>query len=196
MLATPRARQNALAFLAGWIGGISVVGALVLLLSSGAGASNDAKPATWVSILELILGILLLALAVKQWRGRPRSGEEAPMPSWMQTIDGFRAPKAAGLAVLLSSVNPKNLLLVVAAAAAIAQTGISGGKQAGAYAVFVFLATIGPGVPIAIYFGMGERSERILDNLRAWMARNNSVIMGVICLLIGAKLIGSGIAGF
>jgi hypothetical protein len=50
------------------------------------------------------------------------------MPKWMQSIDRFRAPKAAGLAVLLAAVNPKNLLLVIAAAAAISQTGVDAGQ--------------------------------------------------------------------
>ena len=61
--------------------------------------------------------------------------------------------------------------------------------------MFVAVATIGPGAPVAIYFAMGERSKAILDELRSWMAQNNAAIMAVICLLIAAKLIGDGITG-
>jgi hypothetical protein len=43
---------------------------------------------------------------------------------------------------------------------------------------------------------MGARGKHILDGLRAWMARENAVIMAVICLLIGVKLIGDAITGF
>lgn len=82
------------------------------------------------------------------------------------------------------------------AAAAIAQTGVSAGKQAIALAVFVAIGTIGPGAPVAIYLAMGERSKRILDELRGWMAQNNTAIMAVICLLIAAKLLGDGVSGF
>ena len=196
MLATPRARQNGLAFVLGWIAGLAGAGAIVLLLSSGADASDQGSPADWVNVLKLILGALLLAVAAKQWRGRPKGDREAEMPKWMHSIDEFRPPKAAGLAVLLSAVNPKNLLLVVAAAAAISQAGTSAGNQAVALAVFVLIGTIGPGAPVAIYFAMGERSKRLLDDLRAWMAQNNAAIMAVICLLIAAKLIGDGISGF
>jgi threonine/homoserine/homoserine lactone efflux protein len=195
MLATPRARGNGLAFLVGWVGGLAVVGTVVLLVSSGAEASESGAPADWVSWLKIVLGVLLLGVAVKGWRGRPRAGEEAPMPGWIQAIDTFRPPKAAGLGVLLSAVNPKNLLLVVAAAAAIAQTGASAGSQAVALAVFVLIGTIGPGAPVAIYFVMGERSKQVLDDLRGWMSKNNAAIMAVICLLIAAKLIGDGVTG-
>jgi threonine/homoserine/homoserine lactone efflux protein len=195
MLGTPRARTNGPAFVLGWILGLSLVGAVVLLAASGAGATDNGEPATWVSILKLVLGALLVLVAVRQWRTRPRRDEDAAAPKWMQTIDEFRPGKAFGMAALLSGINPKNLLLTVGAASAIAQTGISGGEQAIALAVFVVVGTLGPGAPVAIYFAMGERAKDLLDGLKSWMSTHNAAIMAVLCLVIGAKLIGDGIAG-
>src|SRR5690349_10271767 len=57
MLATPRARTNGPAFLLGWIVGLGLVGTIVLLASSGADASEDGAPATWVGVLKLVLGV-------------------------------------------------------------------------------------------------------------------------------------------
>jgi threonine/homoserine/homoserine lactone efflux protein len=116
------------------------------------------------------------------------------LPAWMKTIDTFTPAKAAGMGVLLSAVNPKNLILVVGAAAAIAQTGAGAVDQAVALAVFVLLGTLGPGVPVGIYFLMRDRAADILGNLRGWMARENATIMAVLCLIIGAKLIGDAIS--
>ena len=82
--------------------------------------------------------------ALRQWRGRH---EEHATPKWMRAIDAFTPVKALGMAVVLSAVNPKNLLLTVAAAAAIAQTGIAAGEQAIALAVFVVLGALGVGGP-------------------------------------------------
>lgn len=194
MLSTPRARSNGPAFLAGWLIGLSVVGTIVLLVSSGAGASDAGRPATWVGVLELILGVLLLLVALRMWRRRPRSGEAAALPSWMRTIDGFTPARSLAMGVALSGINPKNLLLTVGAASAIAQTGIGTGEQAVALAVFVLVGTLGPGLPVAIYFLAGERSEKLLDELKRWMGAHNAAIMTVLCLLIGAKLIGDGIS--
>ena len=50
--------------------------------------------------------------------------------------------KAVGAGAVLSGANPKNLLLAVGAAAAIAQTGIGSGDQAIAYVVFALIATV------------------------------------------------------
>jgi threonine/homoserine/homoserine lactone efflux protein len=195
MLATPQGRINGPAFLAGWIVGIAVLGTIVLLAASGASASDHGAPATWVSIVKIVLGVLLLALAAKQWRGRPRGDAEPELPAWMKTIDTFTPVKSIGMAVLLSAINPKNLLLVVAAAAAIAQTGVSTVDQAVALAVFILIATLGVGAPVAIFFLLGARATKILGELHEWMARENATIMAVICLIIGAKLIGDAIAG-
>jgi hypothetical protein len=35
----------------------------------------------------------------------------------------------------------------------------------------------------------------VLGGLKDWMGRHNAVIMTVLCLIIGAKLVGDGIAG-
>ena len=103
--------------------------------------------------------------------------------------------KSLGAGAFLSAANPKNLLIAVAAAAAIAQTGIPGGEQAIAYAVFALVGTVGVAAPVVIYFALGERAGPILDRLKRWMAHNNGVIMAVLLLVIGVKLIGDGIAG-
>jgi threonine/homoserine/homoserine lactone efflux protein len=195
MLGTPRARTNGPAFVLGWVVGLSVVGTIVLLASGGADATDDGGPAGWVSTLQLLLGLLLLLIAAKYWRGRPRGGAQPEMPAWMERLDTFTPARAAGFGVLLSAVNPKNLVLVVAAAAAIAQTGASAGAQAVALAVFVVIGTLGTGVPVALYLMFGDRSRETLDDVKDWMGRNNAVIMVVLCLVIGAKLIGDAISG-
>jgi len=194
MLVTPRARVNGPAFVLGWLIGLAIVGAIVLLAAPG--GTSDSGPATWVSTLQLVLGALLVLMAAKQWRGRPHGDEQAATPKWMGAIDGFNAVKALGAGVVLSGANPKNLLLAVAAAAAIVQTGIPGGEQAGAYAVFALIGTIGVAVPVVIYFALGDRAGPILQRLKRWLAQNNGVIMAILLLLIGVKLIGDAIAGF
>ena len=196
MLVTPRARVNGPAFVVGWLVGLGVVGTIVLLVAGPSDASENGEPATWVSVLELVLGALLLLVALKQWRGRPHEGDEAATPRWMGAIDSFSPAKAFVAGVVLAGANPKNLLLAVGAAAAIAQTGIPGGEQAVAYAVFALVGTIGVGAPVVIYSALGDRSGPVLERLKSWMGAHNAVIMAVLCLIIGAKLIGDAIAGF
>ncbi len=195
MLLSSRGRANGLAFLAGWVVGVAGAGAILLVVASGAGAHDDGQPADWVSWLKLLLGAGLLFLALRQWRGRPHGGEEPPTPKWMGAVDAFTPPKAGGAGVLLSALNPKNLLLITAGMAAIAQTGIPAGEQAVALVVFTIVASIGVAAPVVIDVSMGGRSAELLDRLKTWLAANNAVIMAVLLLVIGAKLIGDAISG-
>jgi threonine/homoserine/homoserine lactone efflux protein len=194
MLGTPRARSTGPAFAVGWLVGLTVVGAVVLLLASGNATDDDGGPATWTSALELVFGVLLVLIAARTWRARP-AGQKADMPKWMQAIDTFTARKALGAGVLLSGINPKNLALTLAAATAIAQTEIPGGEQAIALAVFVLLGSLTILAPVAIYFTLGARAKEILDELKNWMAAHNAAIMTVVLVVLGAKLIGDAISG-
>lgn len=194
MLVSGRAKANAFAFLVGWF---VAVGAVTLLVATLAGAAtpDDDGPPLWAAILKIVLGVLLLLLAVKQWRGRPRAGVEPPAPTWMAAIDAFTPVKAAGLAVLLGAVNPKNLLLVVSGGAAIASAAPDDtNAQVVAAVVFALVASVGVAAPVFIYLFMGARAASMLDELKAWMIHNNAVIMAVLLLVLGAKMLGDGIA--
>jgi hypothetical protein len=195
MLMSARARLNGPVFVVGWLAGLAVIGVIVLAVAGPEGASSHGQPATWVSVLKLVLGLLLVLLAVRQWHGRPRPGHEVEAPKWMGSIERFKPGKAIGAGAVFSAANPKNTLLAIGAAAAIAQTGIGGADQAIAYVVFAVIATLGVAVPVVMFFALGDRSHRILAGLRDWMGQHNAVIMAVLCLVIGAKLIGDAIGG-
>jgi Na+/melibiose symporter-like transporter len=195
MLVSRRARVNGPVFIVGWLIGLALVGIIVLGIAGPAGASDDGQPSTGASWLKIALGVVLLLVAARQWRSRPAEGEEPAMPKWMDAIDEFTPVKAGGAGVVFSALNPKNLIIAVGAATAVAATGISGVDQAVAYAVFAIVGTVGVATPVVIYFALGDRAPALLDKLKTWMGRHNAVIMAVLMLLIGAKLIGDGIAG-
>src|SRR5262249_47558405 len=94
LLGSERGTTKAGAFVLTSCAGLAAIGAVVLVLAGIVDARSGGKPATWVNVLLLVLGLLLLALAVKQWRGRPRGDEETPMPGWMRTMDDFTIVKA------------------------------------------------------------------------------------------------------
>lgn len=197
ILATPAGTRNALAFAAGGLVAVALIGAVAVAVLGAAGADEQAGggPSTAVSVGRLVLGLLLLRVALRQWRARPAPGAEPDLPGWMRTVDTLRPGRAAGMGVLLCGVNPKNLILVLAAAATIAASGAGTGDQAAALAVFVALAMLGVALPIAASVLLGERAAGALDDVRAWMVRENTTIIAVIALLIGAKLIGDAVSG-
>jgi threonine/homoserine/homoserine lactone efflux protein len=196
MLATPRGRVDGPAFVIAWIVGLAAIGVVVIAAVGDSAEADAGGTPGWVDGLKLGLGILLLLLGLKQWRSRPRGGAPAELPKWMAALDSFGPVKALGAGVVLSLLNPKNLLLAIGGATVIAQAGLSAGEEAGALAIFVAIATIGVAIPVVLYFAMGDRSRELLDAMKDWLARNNAVIMAVLLLVIGVKLIGDAISGF
>ena len=194
-LLSKSARANATAFVLGWFLTVAIVAGVVALVAGAATPDRDGTP-SWVAIVKLVLGLLLLLVAVRQWHGRPRGDAEPVTPTWMKAVDAFTPVRALGLAVLLSAVNPKNLLLVVSGGAAIAAASSDTSSTAVAVVVFAVIASLGVAAPLAIYLVMGSRANRVLEELKTWMVRDNAVIMAVLLAVIGAKMIGDAIAAF
>ncbi len=190
MLFSRSAASNSLSFLAGWLVGLTVVSIVVLAIGlEGSDGETDSG-----GIVKIVIGVLFLALAVRQWRQRPGEGEDAQMPAWMATIDEFTAVKSFGLALLLSAVNPKNLGLTIAAAASIGGAGLDTGEEAVVVAVYVILASSTLIVPVVGYIAARQRMTPVLDGMKAWLTANNATVMAVLFLVLGAKVLGDGIA--
>jgi hypothetical protein len=195
MLFSERARSNGLAFAAGWVGALTVVGSLVLLAANAGRLSGGGAPTTVAYILKTLFGLAFLWLAVRQWRGRPSDGEPPAMPKWMSAIDSFGAGKAFGIAALLAGVNPKNLGLTLAAALTIAQAGLGGSQQWVALAVFVVVGSVSVLAPVVYFVVAGESAARTLTAWKSWLTANNATVMAVLFLILGSKLLGDGIGG-
>ena len=106
MLLSPRAKGTSVGFMIGWTAGVVVAIVLFTLLSSVI-PKGSGGPSPIGAVIKIIVGVLLLFLALKQWRARPAKGEQPTMPKWMSAIDSMTAGKAVGLGFLLSAVNPR-----------------------------------------------------------------------------------------
>ncbi|MEU2823134.1 GAP family protein [Streptomyces bacillaris] len=195
MLATPRGRTNGISFTAAWVLTLGALSTAVVLLGSGAGAHTGGQTASWVSWVKLAAGVLFVLLGAKQWKGRPREGQEAELPGWMKAIDTFTPVKAAGLAAALSALNPKNLVLAIGGAVSIAGSSASAGGKGAAVVLFVLIASLCALLPLGVYLIGGEKSARVLESWKGWMAAHNAAIMTVLLTVMGAKFIGDALTG-
>ncbi len=193
MLLSREATRTSTGFLIGWIAGVVVVTVLVLLLVGQAGNTSSGQPSTVSSVLKLVFGILLILLAARQWRSRPKAGETGAMPKWMDSIESFTFGKALGLGFLLSGVNPKNLLMCLSAGTIIGAAHLSGGDEVVVVAVFTLIAVSTVAIPVLAYLSARERMERPLNELRVWLTQNNATVMAVLLLVIGVVVLGKGI---
>lgn len=196
MLFSARAVKLGPAFMIGWLVGLLVVGGVILALMDPAGVSgDDDKPSTLGSVFHLALGLLLVFLAYRNWKKRPKAGEHPELPKPLQAIDKLSVPVAFGMGALFSGINPKNLILVASGAVAIGSVGLAAGEAAIAFVVFVLVASVSIIVPVIWFLVDRERASRTLASLRDWLAQNNAVVMMVLLLVLGVSQIGTGIGG-
>lgn len=111
----------------------------------------------------------------------------------MAGIDALTPPKALGLGLLLAGVNPKNLMLAVAAGAGLAQLGLSTGDAVGSLIVFVVIASPTIAGPVIYYLLGGDSAKVRLDEMKHWLAVHNDAVMAVLFLVFAAKLIADGL---
>lgn len=194
VLGTPRSGSSGPAFAFGWIAGLAVV-AVVIVLAAGGADDPDSGTSTAVDIVTLLLGVLFLVMALRQWRKRPRRGREAEMPAWMLTIDRVTPARSLVLGGALSGLNPKNLALTLAAATSIAEFGLDGVGTAVSLLVFVLVGSLTVAGPVVFDVLAGERAAAPLAAIKEFLAAHNTVIMMTVLLVLGAKLIGKGIGG-
>lgn len=196
MLLSPKAKGTSVGFLIGWVLGIVVAIVLFTMLASVIPEQDSDASQPIAGTIKIILGVGLLLLAVRQWRSRPKHGEEAALPKWMAAIDTMTAGKSFGLGFLLSAVNPKNLLMAIAAGVIIGTAGLTGVEVTWSIVVFTLIAASTVAIPVIAYLVASKRMAGPLDSLRTWLVQNNATVMAVLLLVIGVVVIGKGIGSF
>ncbi|MEV7692141.1 GAP family protein [Microbacterium sp. NPDC089189] len=196
MLLSPRARGTSLGFLLGWVLGIVVAVVVFTLLSSILPDEDDGGSKPVAGVIKLVLGALLLLLAIRQWRARPRGDAEPALPKWMSAIDSMTPFRGLALGFVLSALNPKNLLMGVAAGVAVGSGDLRIGDEVIAIAVFTVLAASTVAVPVLGYLAASAKISGALEALRKWLVHNNATVMAVLLLVLGVVTIGKGIGSF
>jgi threonine/homoserine/homoserine lactone efflux protein len=196
MLLSPKAKGTGLGFLIGWLVGI-IVGIVVFTLLASVVPQSDPDDSQPVAgLVAILLGMGLLLLAVRQWRSRPKAGEDAALPKWMSAIDSVTPGRGLVLGFLLAAVNPKNLLMAAGAGVIIGTSGLSGGELTLVLILYVLIAASSVAIPVLAYLFASARMTAPLQSLRVWLVQNNATVMAVLLLVIGVVMIGKGIGKF
>jgi hypothetical protein len=193
MLFSRRASVNGPVFLLGWVLALAVVGGVAYVLADQSDPTSSGSASDTISWGKIVLGVLFLGMARRQWAGRPAPGSEPEMPGWMAGVDSLSPVKAFGLGVALAGINPKNLVLTLGAATGLAQLGLPTGDAVVSLAVFVVLGSLSIAVPVIYRLAGGEHAKAALDNLKTWLGTHDAAVMTVLFLVFGVDLIAKGL---
>ena len=194
MLLSPKAKSRTVGLLVGCVVGVGGAVALFTLLADMLPTQDSGGSSLEASVIRMVVGVLLVVLALRQWRGRPASGDRAELPKWMAGVDSIMPGKALVLGLLLSAVVPKNLLLALSAGLIVGEAAFSNGRAALVIVVFTAIATSTVAVPVVAHLVAPARMRGPFERIREWLVGNNVAIMVVLLLVIGVVMIGNGIA--
>jgi hypothetical protein len=193
VLVSDRARTSGPMFALGWVTGVFGTTVLAASLAQGANVGTDPDATEAGGGLQILLGLLFVFLAVRQWRARPRPGAEPASPKLFSAVDELSPLKALGFGVVAAAANPKNLPLTISAGVSISLAGAAGRGLVGASVVFAIVASAVVLWLVVMVLVLGERTREPLDALKLWLLANNSTIMMVLFAVLGAVMLGSGL---
>lgn len=196
LLGSLRPAANGLAFLAGWVAGIS---AIVLVLTFAVDLYTESEPGetnTFVCILRILLGVILWVLATRKFIQRFGTSDAGPLPRWMASASSYSPKRSFGMGLTLSAANPKNLALTAAASVAIGAASISTAAEIWAALTYLLITSLTIAVPLAGFLLAPAKMANPLEALMGWLRTNHSILTGLLLLIFGFVLIGNGIASF
>ncbi len=194
ILAGARGRVAGPLFMLGWIVGLAAVTVVATLVFGGAD-DPDSESSAIADWGRVIVGALLVVLAVRKWRSRPRDGAEPAVPTWMSSLDTATPGRSLVLGSALGGANPKNIVLAAAAATSMVEAGTEGTDLVIALVVFVLVGSVTVIGAVVARLAGGQRGISLLEEVRGFMVANSVVITVVLLLLIGAKVLGDGLTG-
>jgi threonine/homoserine/homoserine lactone efflux protein len=191
VLHAPHPRESSLAFLAGWLVGLSALTAIAIGISNLLGGLR-ASPPQWASWLRIVVGTLLIVFGVIRWL--TRRGHDH-MPAWMRTLTTVSPARAAVTGAALTVVNPKVLFICAAAGLAIGTDALDTAGTILSAALFVGVSASSVAIPVLAYAVAGDRLDAPLERLKNWMERHNAALVAAILIVIGLLVLYKGIHG-
>ncbi|MGW4529648.1 GAP family protein [Nocardia sp. NPDC004340] len=192
MLLSTNAGRASAGFALGWVTGIVTVAGLVTAAAASGLMRSASQPSIAASVIKTVMGLLLVYIAVRQWGSR----KDDSIPGWMKAIDELGVAKAAGFGLLVSLLNPKNLLLCITAGVTIGTAGLNPTGTAAALTVFVLLGAASVLVPVGGYAVAADQLRGALARLKNWLQANNHTVIAVVFMVMGTTAIAKGVSGF
>lgn len=164
--------------------------AAVAVGAAGQGAGDEDDTNYLMSAVVLGVAVFLLAIGIRYWRNRADKSE----PEFFEKIYGMGPPTAAFLGLTAVVVNPKNLVLLLAAGRAIGSSDVDSKLLVGGIFLLLSMSTFLAATTYAI--AGGESAKVNLERARVWLTERNRMIMGIVCIVLGIVLIAQVVANF
>ena len=187
-----RPMRTGLWFYLGALGATLIVGVIAAFVLGNAAASpKPDTPKTWVAIVDVIAGVLVLFFVIRFLR-RPRDPKRvAGMIDQMSKVAS--SPVIAIIAAGATLANPGAFIPL--ALKDISETNPSAAQYIAEWVAFALVSLLPLSVALVMLAVARQPTQRVLTRSREWLERNARTVAAVILLLLAAVLMRNGIAG-
>ena len=192
VLATDRGPWNGIAFIAGWITTVMLIGVVGLAIGGSIDVSGGGVPGDATYGVELALGVVLLTLWVRRRLVGPvdRVAVEKPQAAWQRRIATMRSP---GAFVLGGAVQTWPVML-----AGVAEITRAGGAVAASVVwliVFACATTAGIVILEALALRSPGSAAARLDRIRGYVDAHRDTVLAWVTFGGGIWLTARGVLG-
>jgi uncharacterized membrane protein len=178
-------------FYLGALGITLVIGVVAAFVLGNDAASHTSSPKTWVAIVDVVAGVLVLAYVFRRLRRPPDSRRVAGMIDRMSKLASSPAVAVVGAGATLA--NPGGFIPL--ALKEISQLDTSSLGYIAYWVGFALVSLLPLGLALLMLAFAPDRAMRILVAARGWLERNIRTVAAVILVALAATLLRNGIAG-
>lgn len=188
VLGSERGRINGLVFGIAFLVAQSATFVVGYVLGAAVTPSSGTDGLT--ASLELVLGILLLAVGLRSRRrpSSPAAARPSRSAAVLARLAEVRPSTAFGVGLPLG-VGAKRLIVTLLAATTVAASGLMRSERLGLSALYVLLATVVVWVPVGLYVVFGASGDGAIAATRRWVTANERQLMVWLALVLGALLV-------
>ena len=192
LLLSDRGWRNGLGYALGYISAYTLIGVSAVVLGYRTTESNaEGEPSLFISILLMILGILMLWLALRNWRKPVTYDQEEPR--FFSIVDKITPLKALGFGAMISMINFKNLALFLTALSVVILSDLVITEKLFITLLVVLVFCLSVIIPIVIYIAFPKRAKELLNGIRQFLSRNSHPIGIWAPFVFGLLLLFKGI---
>jgi Sap, sulfolipid-1-addressing protein len=179
-----------------YVGGVGVtlcIGVIAAFVLGNAAASSPdtSTPKTWVAIVTLAAGAVLLGYVIRLLARRADPAQMAGTQERLRKVAS--APALAIIAAGAVLANPGVFMLI--AAKNISQLNPTRAQYLLDWTLFALVALLPLGVALVLLRVARRRTAPALAASRGWIERNSRTILAIVLLGLSAALLRDGIAG-
>jgi hypothetical protein len=187
-----RPMRTGLWFYVGALGATLLVGVVAAFVLGNAAASpHPSSPKTWVAVIDVIAGVLLLVFVLRFLR-RPRDPKRVQsMIAQMSKVAA--SPVVAIIAAGATLANPGAFIPL--ALKDISETNPTAAQYVAEWVAFSLISLLPLSAALVALAVAPEWARRVLNGVRGWLERNARTVAAVLLLLLAAVMMRNGIAG-